>query len=279
MSAQAAYWKKYIASTQLDLTIAAYTKVSPAWGDDDFAPDFNRLYFIMEGEGYLKLNGRTFYPKPGQLFLLPAGQIQSYGTTGPDTFGKYWCHFKAKIGDLPLFHLLDIPAFVETAEPERLRLQETFRQLIHWHGIDSLGSALRVNALLLELLAFYLDAAGAIRFRTGASASLDKINQVLRYIDEHLADHLSLEELSQVVHFHPNYFIRVFKNTTGVSPIQYVNRRRMEKAKQLLSFSQLNISEIAESLGMEMSYFSRMFKDHTGFSPSQFRELYPTPQP
>ncbi len=214
------------------------------------------------------------FSRPGQLFLLPAGQVQSYGTSGGDTFGKYWCHFTAKTGDLPLFQLLDIPLFIEVEQPERL--QETFRQLIHWHREDSLSAGLRVNALLLELLATYLDTAGNVRFSTGASASLDKINQVLRYIDEHLSEHLSLEELSQVAHFHPNYFIRVFKNTTGVSPIQYVNRRRMEKAKQLLSFSPLNVSEIADSLGLEMPYFSRMFKDHTGFSPSQFRDMYPS---
>ncbi|MEK8129128.1 AraC family transcriptional regulator [Paenibacillus filicis] len=273
MADQTAYWKKYIAAVQLDLSIASYTKVSDSWRDDDYVPDFNKLYYILEGEGYVKIGQQTYYPKPGQLFLLPAGEIQAYGTTGGDPFGKYWCHFTAKTGEQPLFQLLDVPPFVEVGHSPQL--EDTFEQLIHWHKADTLSSGLRVNALLLELLAGFLDRAGPVRFRTGASATLDKINQVLRYIDEHLAEHLSLEELAQVAHFHPNYFIRVFKNTTGASPIQYINRRRMDKAKRLLSFSPLNVTEIADSLGLEMSYFSRMFKEHTGFSPSQFRDLYP----
>ena len=97
---------------------------------------------------------------------------------------------------------------------------------------------------------------------------------VLQYIEEHLAESLTLEQMAQIAHFHPNYFIRIFKQSTGLSPIQYVNRLRIEKAKHYLTFTPMSVSDIADKLGLEISYFSRMFKDHSGFSPSEYREFH-----
>ncbi|WP_251526645.1 hypothetical protein [Metabacillus litoralis] len=53
---------KYLANAQLDVSIAAYTKVPKSWNEDNYTTDFNKLYYIMEGEGYVKVNDETFYP-------------------------------------------------------------------------------------------------------------------------------------------------------------------------------------------------------------------------
>ena len=61
------------------------------------------------------------------------------------------------------------------------------------------------------------------------------------------------------------------QSVMGVSPMVYVNRKRIEKAKRWLWESDLSIREIAERLGLEGYYFSRLFKHHTGISPSAYR--------
>jgi AraC family transcriptional regulator, arabinose operon regulatory protein len=101
------------------------------------------------------------------------------------------------------------------------------------------------------------------------------MNAVLQYIEAHLTDNLTVEELAQIAHFHPNYFIQLFKNFTGNSPIQYINRVRLEKAKHLLTMTELNVSAIADAVGLELSYFSRMFREHNGVSPTAYREFVP----
>jgi AraC family transcriptional regulator, arabinose operon regulatory protein len=105
------------------------------------------------------------------------------------------------------------------------------------------------------------------------SPSFEKMDIILTYIEEHLDGNTSVEDLAQIANFHPNYFITVFKEFTGHSPIQYINRRRIEKAKELLLISELTVSHISESLGLELSYFSRMFKELTGLSPKAYRIL------
>jgi len=98
------------------------------------------------------------------------------------------------------------------------------------------------------------------------------MNTILEHIDQHLADHMTIEELAKLAHFHPNYFLNVFKSMLGVSPIVYINKKRMEKAQQLLIASDLPVAQIADQLGMEAYYFSRTFKKLIGFSPSEFRK-------
>ncbi|KKI89426.1 hypothetical protein WQ54_26530 [Bacillus sp. SA1-12] len=261
---------KNLANVQLDVSIAAYTKVPETWRDENYTTDFNKLYYIMEGEGFVKVNNETFYPKAGELYLLPSGSVQSYGTINANTFGKYWCHFTAKIGDFHLFQLMKTPVFIR---PDESELEEKFKQLItHMHS-DSLSSTFRVHSILLEIIAVFIEKSPAIHFKLNASPSFDKMDTILTYIEEHLDENLSVEALAQIANFHPNYFITVFKNFTGSSPIQYINRRKIEKAKELLAVSEQTVSSISDSVGMELSYFSRAFKELTGLSPTSFREL------
>jgi AraC family transcriptional regulator of arabinose operon len=276
VSSQDSFWKKYISNVQLDMSIAALTHVPVTWKETNYIPDFNKLYFILDGEGFVKIGNQEYYPQPGQMYLLPAGTIQSYGTISSKTFSKYWCHFTATVNNFPLFQIIETSPFVPVSDPELLK--DKFDQLMYWQHKEEITSGIRVNSILLEIIALFMEQSEAVHLNTGTTMALKKINIVLNYIQTHLSEPLSVEELAQLIHFHPNYFIRLFKNTTGLSPIQYVNRTRVEKAKHLLTFSQLNISSIADNLGMDISYFSRMFKEHTGFAPSDFREMLPSNQ-
>lgn len=270
---QRTFWKKYIAKAKLDLSYAAYTKVTKSWKDENAACPFNRLYFIIEGEGYVKMGDRTYYPKPGELYLLPAGSDQAYGTISDQTFGKYWCHFTAKIGDLDLFQILQTSTFITIKDPESL--QKKFELLIEFSQSDELTSEFRVNAVLIDFIAEFIEQSESVKLNLASTPTFEKMNSVLHYMEQHLADNVSVDTLSQLAHYHPNYFINAFKQFTGYSPIQYMNHLRSEKAKDLLMMTEYNVSQIADSLGMELSYFSRMFREQTGFTPTAFRDLKP----
>jgi AraC family transcriptional regulator of arabinose operon len=267
------FWKQYIANLQVDLSYAAYTKVERAWEDIDYTPMLNKFYYIMEGEGFLRIRGQTFYPKPQELYLLPANSIQSYGTINDNTFGKYWCHFTAKIGEIHLFDVLETPSFIRIDQPERWK--DRFERLVDYSFSDKLTSRLQTNSILLELIAAYIEQCDKVKFNLKAAPAFEKMNVVLQHIETHLKDNLTVEALAQIAHFHPNYFIQIFKNFTGNSPIQYINRVRLDKAKHLLTMTELNVSAIADAVGLELSYFSRMFREHNGLSPSAYRESVP----
>jgi AraC-like DNA-binding protein len=258
---------------QIDLSWVAYTKVSQHWTDSDYIPIVNKLYYIVEGEGFLKIGDQTFYPKPGELYLMPAGVVQSYGTINDNTFGKYWCHFTAKIGEHNLFQVLETSPFIKIEQPEHWKAK--FEQLIAYSQSDGLTSRIHINSILMELIAEYIENCDKVKLNLKAAPSFEKMNTVLQHIEAHLTDTLTVDELAQIAHFHPNYFIQLFKNFTGYSPIQYINRARLEKAKHLLTMTELNVSSVADAVGLELSYFSRMFREHHGFSPTAYREIVP----
>ena len=96
---------------------------------------------------------------------------------------------------------------------------------------------------------------------------------VTDYVNAHLHEEISLQCLAQLAGLSTYYFVRLFKQSVGLAPHQYVIRRRLEKARQLLKTSHLSILQIAIDVGFSSSsHFSHTFKKAFGVSPSQYRQ-------
>lgn len=97
--------------------------------------------------------------------------------------------------------------------------------------------------------------------------------QVADYLDEHYADRISLDQIAENMYLSPFYISKIFKSEMGESPIHYLIRVRMEKAKELLTGNpDLPISEVAGMVGYEDVYhFSKLFKKAYGTAPSKMR--------
>src|SRR5437773_5505653 len=106
------------------------------------------------------------------------------------------------------------------------------------------------------------------------SVGLDRatLRRVSTYIEEHLADDLSLSELAAVAYLSPYYFARLFQASTGFAPHQYVIGRRIERAKLLLSTTNWSLAAIAHAVGFaHESHLALHFKRLTGLLPSASR--------
>lgn len=104
---------------------------------------------------------------------------------------------------------------------------------------------------------------------------LKQIKPAITYMESHLADKITLGNLSEVTHLSPVHFSRVFKMVSGFSPIEFLNRMRVQKASQLLVNTDKTILEIALETGFnDGNYFSRFFKKCRMETPREFREKY-----
>ncbi|MEK5237143.1 AraC family transcriptional regulator [Paenibacillus sp. FSL L8-0470] len=243
----------------------------PGWNRLNETPSFNRLYFIDGGEGKVILNGQAHYPRPGQLMIMPAGSTQTTETSPDNPYKRYFCHFDAHIGEWPLFHTGNKLYICDVAEPDAIR--EIFTEMITRFPEENLLSTMRNQAALLHLLALCLEDGGYSDFM-GELAHTNgqrQLANVLQYIEQRLTQPMEVEELAELVHLHPNYFIPYFKKYMGVPPMHYVQLKRMELAKRQLSYSTSSISDIAAQVGMELAHFSKYFKKSTGVSPSAYR--------
>lgn len=262
--------KNFLSNLQVNVDMAGYTQCPRDWRDIDYIPEYNKFYYILGGEGWLKIGDEEYYPKPGQLFLMPAGVVQSYSAISDCTFLKYWCHFTARIGDMNLFDVIKTPVCLDTSIDAQLK--SLFQSLVFYYEKETFSSVLQTRGIMFQILAWYFEHINIRSINLSSYSSTQELLEVLNYIEKNLSHNITVEELSQIVHFHPNYFIRFFRDHIGCSPVQYINRMRLDKAKQLLRNTSLSIKEITDLTGFnDASYFSRVFKKNTGLSPLEYR--------
>ena len=102
----------------------------------------------------------------------------------------------------------------------------------------------------------------------------DCIEDVMRYIREHISEPLDRETLADVAGFSVPHFHRVFTAHVGESAISYVRRLRLERAARKLRMGAVDITEVALAAGYDShAAFSKAYKQHFGLSPSEFRQL------
>ena len=122
------------------------------------------------------------------------------------------------------------------------------------------------------------------------SEVFDRLSTAREFIDDCFDECLDLATIARRAHLSPFHFQRLFRNVFELTPHQYMTRRRIERAKELLIHTEAEISEICLIVGFQsLGSFSTLFSRLTGFSPSAYRHrfgrgfrinvLYPTPKP
>jgi AraC family transcriptional regulator len=98
------------------------------------------------------------------------------------------------------------------------------------------------------------------------------LRRIREYINGNIDQRISVELLAGLANLSVCYFVRAFKQSTGITPHDYLIRQRVERTKQLLSDSDMPLSEIALVAGFaDQSHFSRRFRQHVGMSPRDYR--------
>ena len=97
------------------------------------------------------------------------------------------------------------------------------------------------------------------------------VMRTLAFIEDNIAEPIDFNELARDENLSANHFRKLFKDVTGLAPVEYINRLRITKACGYLQSSDLSMSEIAASVGIyDPNYFSRLFKNFMGCSPRRY---------
>ncbi|MBE9078303.1 helix-turn-helix domain-containing protein [Romeria aff. gracilis LEGE 07310] len=129
------------------------------------------------------------------------------------------------------------------------------------------------NMLAVHLLRSYTAQQPSIALYEGGLTDYQLL-QITDYIRDRLSDNIQLSDLAQQLGLSQFHFSRLFKQSTGVSPYQYVLQQRVEEAKQLLKTTKLTIAEIALTCGFSShSHLGKWFRQQTGMTPKAFRKV------
>ncbi|GAA3412491.1 AraC family transcriptional regulator [Paenibacillus hodogayensis] len=269
--AQQQNFSSYLANVQTAILRSSFRMLGVEWSHSNLKLEYNMLYYIVSGRCKIWLDGSLLVPTAGQLVLLPAGSVISASSYDGEVFGKYYCHFTTFIGDNRLFDLLSISPIIEV--DDRVLIEEHFRLLNETYTGYEMTSILRAKTTLAQLLCYVIDNSPTRIINDAGHRDIQSITRVLDYMRARLSDKLSVEDLAKFAHFHPRYFISVFKSMTGFSPMQYMAKLRYDRACSLLRTTNLSMNEIADRVGILPDYFTKFFKHHSGVSPTSYREL------
>lgn len=127
---------------------------------------------------------------------------------------------------------------------------------------------------LLEVLMIQLSRYSNFSYNLVSTQTLHReCSKVKHYIDAHYAQDLSLDALANLAHLNKYYFVHVFTNTFGISPISYLQKKRILASCELLTETDYSIGEIAQLTGFSsQSYFSQCFLKQCGMTAGEYRK-------
>ena len=151
-----------------------------------------------------------------------------------------------------------------------------FQSLINHLTISNTNEDDFINGKILELF-YYLktERNRIIKPTLPTTTHSAIITSAVQYINLHYAEKLTLESLSQIVNYSPNYFQHIFKMIMKDTPQEYITKARINQAKIFLSLPDYSIQQVSDMCGFDsQAYFSHMFKKHTGLTPKEYKTMH-----
>lgn len=219
---------------------------------------YELVVFLKDG-GASVINGKKYPILAGSVrFHRPGDKVYSYRFQD-----IYVLHFEADDAERARNAFADLPSFVHF--PDVDREIALFKDII----VSVLAKKdFECSAYLWSLLLGIKKRALAAQDRKDGSTLA-----ILRYIEAHFTENITLKSLSEQFHLHPVYLQRLFKERHGLSPLEYAQKLRIDRAKTYLIASDMTVEAIAEAVGFcNASYFIKVFRCVTASTPAGYRK-------
>ena len=235
--------------------------------------DFFHYIYVVSGEGEIVIANNKYLMSPGNLYLMPPFVEHDFYNKGEGLL----CSFEIKftIDETKMSNSLkELPFCMDVKKyPVKKILSTVFREKVRKfpRHLDIISCEFQL--LLTYILRCYEKNSESYMQSIEEKGINYSIDKVIDFVNENLSQDLNLIQLAHVANFEKNYFVRVFKGKTGKTPMIYVRDKRINKAKQLLKFSDMNVTQIAYATGFKtVHYFSKTFLDCTGQRPLDYRK-------
>jgi len=227
------------------------------------------LIFVNEGRGWYESDDQTHPLQSNEVLLIPPERSHAYGTNPKEPWSIFWFHFEGNGVEQLLDWIIakPEPQIMPCRSPDALRRQ--FHSILaavergyHEHTLLELS---RVLIHVLTLL--HRNPA-----RESSNQQLERIESAMDMMRREIDKPHPLHHYATASGLSVSQFSYLFKQHTGISPMNYQTEVRMQRACEYLDTTQSSIKAIAGQLGYDDPlYFSRAFKKCTGLSPSQYR--------
>jgi len=255
--------------------------------DDEFV-----LILCTKGVLYIEQNGTPFEVGTNRYILLFPGFEHAGYKTSVGELSYYWCHFKVWGNDYSLENEEDINSklhFIKSRSemahdhyiiPESNHLQHGERVILQFRQLLDAAEQKFYSGYLvhyaLSQLGLEITTNFVMEYNVeNVSVTYKHISVIMDWIRANHTENLSVAKVAAKFHYHPGYISSMFKKHTGMPLADFINRTKINAAKELLLTSNEPIKQIAADLGFsDDKYFMKVFKRLEGTTPSKYRNAF-----
>ena len=255
----------FIISSGYQKFVTKNLKINRPAGRVDF-----QLIYLIKGRGYYNFGDGPKEVGKGNLIVYKPGQPQLYEYFFRDETELYWLHFSGSQAHEWIKRLKFNARYVY---PIGIRGDciDLFKKITYEIQNKRTYFEYVSSAYLQELFLIFARRLENLE-SDGRNLMSDAMRAVIMYMYENYNKNITVSTLASQCNLSMFRFIHKFKEATGMTPIEYLTKIRIDEARYLLSNSNLNISEIASIVGYDDPlYFSRVFKKVTGVSPRYYK--------
>lgn len=235
--------------------------------------DYHLVHYVVSGRGTFRCMGTEYHLEKGSSFFIFPGELVSYASDPSDPWFYRWIGFKGTECDTLLSGIgISQHKPVTTTKSQRKmsalfhQVQQTLRKRQPHCDMQSQGY------MRLILAEYGQDTNHDPIFKEEASGIQQQVEQAIRWLTLQYHQPISIESMAHSLGYHRTHLSKMFKQHTGMAPMNFLLKIRMERAKILLLES-LTIEQVASSVGFgDPLYFSKQFKKWFGRSPSEYRQ-------
>ena len=234
--------------------------------------NFYLIHYIISGHGIYTVGNLQHHLGPGDAFLIRPGKTVVYAADAKDPWQYCFFAFNGQAAEQYLNRTGFAAADVIHLGNDRIHdlVCETTEMLSNYpRNMD-----IYALSQLMKMLLFFAEHHDDESIEKSHPIRPD-IQKVLDYISYHYADPITVIDMSRLVALERSYFCRTFKNATGLAPKDYLTNFRLDKARYLLTETNMPIGKVSEAVGFRsFSSFSRLFTAQYQQSPSNYRKAF-----
>lgn len=243
------------------------------------------IMYIEKGSGFARLNRESIRLSGGDILIVNPGVLHSMRTDLKNPLYYKSVVFNLDFlsgqpGDLwqeniivPLLkNQTELCRHIGEKDAGYTRIRDIFHKIHRCCEEKDSYFYVRLKGLFFEFFYEMLQNHFIIPVRAESNRNLASVKTVLDYISMHYSEPLSVSSLAALSNYSECYFMKLFRQYTGKTVVEYINDFRMDKAKHLLVHSDSSVTEIGVQVGFNSSsYFIKKFQEANGISPHKYR--------
>lgn len=246
--------------------------------------DFTEMTYILSGKGKYIINTMEYDVEAGDLVICNPGVKHTHIVVNPKEptieFIAGFTDFHFKNMEPNSIELKDGGCIIHTTSELKQQLSMHCYAMIAEKESNHVGQYFMFKSHLIQMLLLIIREIIDVERPTQKSYNFESYNKsyavkrIIHYLNENYEHKISLEQIAHNMYLSPVYISKIFKEETGESPINYLIKIRLEKAKEiLLEENSGSIKSIANQVGYEDVYhFSKLFKKYYGISPLYYKK-------